>query len=97
MPTMVRDSVEYLKFTLTDRDGANITADTVQVALRADGDTSALTWVGCTFVSGSTWRTTTAITWSTANYPGTYYFVYAKLSDSPEVPQAKIGTVSITT
>ena len=93
---MKRDSVEYLKFTLSDRDSKDITADVVQVAIVPHGSSTTPTWLDCTHLTGNTWRTTAPITFSAANYPGAQYGVVAKLTDSPEVPRADLGRLVIT-
>ena len=96
MTAMTRGSVEYLAFTLTDRDGADLSADTVTVALVARGsDPDAAAWLACTHDSGDRWRTASPVTWSTANYPDSSYLVFAKVADSPETPKAQLGTVFI--
>jgi hypothetical protein len=93
---MIRDSVEYLKFTLKDRDSASLSGDSVTVALVTLGaPTAAATWLPCTYVSGTTWRTTSAITWSADNYPAHSYRAYVKVADFPETPMCFAGTVAI--
>lgn len=96
MSSMVRDSVEYLVFTLTDRDGADLSGDAVQAALVPRGaDPSAATWLPCTHVTDNRWRTTSPVTWSAAAYPDDYYLVFVKVTSSPETPRAQIGRVTI--
>lgn len=93
----IRDSVEYLKFSMADSGGANITGDVVAVAVAARGTAvGSFTWLPCTYLSGTTWRTTTAVTWSAANYPGLNYHVWAKVTDSPETPWCDLGHLTIT-
>jgi len=91
---MIRDSVEYLGFTLTDRDGADLSGDTVTVAITPRG-TAPTTWLPCTHTTGTKWRTSSPVTWSTANYPLGSYQVFAKVADTPEVPLADLGTLYI--
>lgn len=90
---MIRGSVEYLEFTLSDRDGADLSADTVQASLLAAPDDDP-TWLSCTYVAGTTWRTTDVITWGDT-YPLSSYHAYAKISDNPEVPLCSLGWVNI--
>lgn len=94
MTTMVRDSVENLTFTLADRDGKDLSADTVQLSLALRGAAPS-TWLACTHVTGTTWRTSSPITWSAVNYPASSYLAYAKVADAPETPLAQIGLVNI--
>lgn len=101
---MQRDSVEYLKFWLVDRDQQDIHADTVQVALTARGAATG-SFLPCTFISTGTdpeqgrpctfWRTTSVITWSTASYPLNQYQAEAQVGDTPETPRVSLGTVVI--
>lgn len=93
---MIRDSVEYLEFTLSDRDGGDLTIDTVHVKLVPLSEDVDTDWLVCTFVAGTTWRTATAITWSTANFPEGSYHAFAKVDDDPETPLCDLGWVRIT-
>ena len=100
---MPRDSVEYLEFTITERDQKDISGDPVQVSLTPRGSRPT-TWLPCTYVGPTTdakgkpatrWRTTSEITWSTANYPLTSYRVFVKVTDSPEIPYLDLGTLYV--
>lgn len=94
---MIRDSVEYLEFTLTDRDAADLSSDEVQVTLFDNyaAPPDPLEWIDCTHLTGNTWRTSDVITWSAADYPATQYRAYAKVTDDPETPLCSLGTVVI--
>lgn len=93
---IVRDSVEFFKFTLDERDGQDITGDTVQCAIEAPG-TASPDWIACTWDTGNVWRTTDPITWSSDNYPATTngYVGWAKVGDTPETPWVSLGVVTI--
>lgn len=99
---MIRDSVEYLEFSLAERDGKDISGDVVQVAVFPRG-TSPTTWLPCTYIGPTTlngaaatrWRTSTEITWSLANYPLESYQTQAKVTDTPESPRTDLGTLYI--
>ena len=100
-----RDSVEYVKATVT----ADVDLDmTVALAITAPGASAVWlpgTWLGTsvetvdpttgnsTFVRSV--RTTTEVTFSTANYPLSGYTVRVKLTDSPETPIVNAGSLTI--
>lgn len=97
MPSQIvisRDSVEYVKVPVT----ADVSLTmTVAIAITAPGGTPswiASEWEG-TAGTTRTARTTAAVTFSAANYPLTSYIVRVKLTDSPEVPIVKAGTLHI--
>lgn len=90
-----RGSAEYVK--------AVVTADvnlsmTVEMALTKTG--AAHTWLPAEWTGSvgltRTARTTAAQTFSTANYPASSYQVYVRLTDTPELPIVKAGTVKVT-
>lgn len=91
-----RDSVEYVKATVT----ADVTLDatvTVAIAITAPGGTPswlAAEWTGDESTT-RTARTTSAVTFSTANYPLSGYIVRVKLTDSPETPIVNAGSLTI--
>lgn len=80
-------SSEYLKAPIT----ADVELDAQTVQLSKDGGTSwlAAEWVGDAGTT-RTARTSSPVAWTR----GTYH-VYAKLTDSPEVPIVKCGTVIV--
>jgi len=92
----VRGSVEFLRFTLEEQFGEDITTDLVEVTLAAKGaDPLEGEWVPGTHVEGTRWRTTDAVDWSADNLPERSYRVFGRLTDSPEIPLALLGTVYI--
>lgn len=90
----VRDSVEYFKFSLIERDGKDLTTATVQCAIEPRGDTDP-TWIGCTWETGNTWRTNVPLAFSAANYPGSTHFGWARVVDAPETPWVNLGPIVI--
>lgn len=90
-----RGSIEYVKTPVT----ADVSLTmTVAISIRANG--AAHTWLAAewTGTAGTTRtaRTTTEVTFSTANYPLNTYTVYVKLTDTPEAPIIEAGKITIT-
>jgi hypothetical protein len=80
-------SIEYLKAPIT----ADVNLDTQPVTLSIDNKATWLPaqWVGTVGLT-RTARTTSAVTWAAGSY-----VVYAKVTDSPEAPIIKCGTVTV--
>ena len=91
-----RGSVEYLKAIVT----ADDTLDdgvTVELSLTPIGGTHtwlAGTWVGAEDTTRVA-RTSSEVTFSTANYPASTYKVFVRLTDNPEAPILDAGIVRI--
>jgi hypothetical protein len=92
----VRGSEEYLEFTLTERTGQDLSADSVSVALiTIDDELDSATWLPCEHVAGTSWRTNDVLVWSAENYPAQRYLAYADVVDTPEEPRVFLGVVTI--
>jgi hypothetical protein len=93
-PPWVRGSNEPIEFWIKDRDGASLATDTVTFALVPDGTDpdDSTTWLPCTYVAGTRWRTTAAVDLSADNYPLPYYRALA--NDGGAL--ADLGTFPIT-
>lgn len=93
--TIPRGSIEYVKARVT----ADVTLDDtvgVAISLSVNGVHNWLTaeWTG-TEGTQRVARTSSALTFSTGNYPLGSYSVFVKLTDSPEAPIISAGTLRV--
>lgn len=89
-----RGTVEFVAVPVT----ANVTLGTQAVKIAISrGDTH--TWLNAIWIGSSgttrTARTTGAITFDATTYPASSYGVFVKVTDDPEVPIIRAGTLTI--
>lgn len=92
--TIHRDSVEYLNVTVSAPAGVSLSAQPVAIAVVA-GSPAVTDWHTAAWVEGTTTARLLVGPAHVALTPG-YLNVWVKVTDNPETPVLKAGTITVT-